>query len=59
MGKKVVAVLAPGTKPDIALLRSISDAYILDAARLEQTEVGTEISKALQGEQIEDKYTGV
>ena len=59
LGKKVVAVLAPGTKPDIALLRSIADAYILDAARLEQTEVGTEISKALQGEQIEDKYTGV
>jgi hypothetical protein len=40
-------------------LRSIADAYILDAARLEQTEFGTEISKALQGEQIEDKYTGV
>jgi hypothetical protein len=59
LGKKVVAVLAPGTKPDMALLRSIADAYILDAARLEQTEVGTEIIKALRGVQVEDKHTGV
>jgi hypothetical protein len=54
LGKKVVAIPAPGTKPDIALLRSIADAYILDAARLEQTEVGTEIIKALQGVQMND-----
>jgi hypothetical protein len=54
----VVAVLAPGTKPDIALLRSIADAYVLDAARLEQSEVGVEITKALQGEQTGDKHTG-
>jgi hypothetical protein len=56
--KRVVAVLAPGTKPDLAFLRSIADAYILDAARPKQTEVGVEIRKALQGEQIEDNHPG-
>jgi hypothetical protein len=59
LGKKVVAIPAPGTKPDIALLRSIADAYILDAARLEQTEVGAKVSKALQGVQMNDKHTKV
>jgi hypothetical protein len=58
LGKRVVAVLAPGTKPDLALLRSLADAYILDAARLKQPEVGAEIREALQGEQMEDKHTG-
>ena len=57
LGKKVVAVVAPDAEPDLALLRSIADAYILDAARHKQNEVGAELRKALQGEQITDRHT--
>jgi nucleoside 2-deoxyribosyltransferase len=53
LGKKVVAVLAPGMKPDTPLLRSIADDYIPDAAKLEQTAVGAEIRKVLQKGQKE------
>ena len=55
LGKKVVAVLAPDTKPDPALLRSIADSYVLDAANLKPTELGAAIRKALRGEHTENE----
>jgi hypothetical protein len=54
LGKRVVAVLAPGKKPDPPLLRSIADAYVLDAANLKPTELGAAVRKALQGQQMGD-----
>ena len=58
LGKKIVAVLAPGRKPDPALLRPIADAYVLDAANLKPVELGAAIQAALQNEHIEDKHSG-
>jgi hypothetical protein len=49
LGKKVVAVLAAGNKSDPAPLRSIADAYVLDAANLKPTELAAAIRTALQG----------
>jgi hypothetical protein len=48
LGKKVIAVLAPGTKPNPDLLGSLADTYVLDAARLKQPELSEQIRKALQ-----------
>ena len=58
LGKRVVAVLAPGKKLDPILLRSIADTYVLDAANLKPTELGAAIRKALQGQQTGDERTG-
>jgi hypothetical protein len=46
LGKKVVAVLAAGNKSDPTPLRSIADAYVLDAASLKPTELAAAIRTA-------------
>src|SRR5487761_1310498 len=49
LGKKVVAIAAPGTKPDLNLLHSLADGYILDTAKLKPPELSAQIRKILQG----------
>ena len=55
LGKKVVAVPAPGSKPDPGLLGSIADAYVLDAANRKPAELGAAIRTAVQGEHTENE----
>jgi hypothetical protein len=57
LGKKVVAIAAPGTKPDLNLLKSLADGYILDTARLKPPELSAQIRKILQAETAEDTRT--
>jgi len=52
LGKPVIAVLAPGAKPDLPMLRSLADTYVLDAAKLNTPELGEKITKALPKKQI-------
>ncbi|MBV8121362.1 MAG: toll/interleukin-1 receptor domain-containing protein [Alphaproteobacteria bacterium] len=59
LGKKVVAVLAPGTKLDSTILHSIADASITDTAQLGQDEAAEKILTALAGEGIRDEHTKV
>jgi|SRR5271170_7413686 TIR domain len=54
LGKKVVVIAAPGAKPDLDLLKSLADGYVLDAARLKQPELGAQLRKLLQGEPMGD-----
>jgi nucleoside 2-deoxyribosyltransferase len=57
LGKTVIAVLAPGSKADLPLLRSLSDTYVLDAAKLKSPELGEKISKGLsKQQQIESEH---
>jgi hypothetical protein len=57
LGKQVIAVAAPGTKPDLNLLRSLADGYILDAATLKQPELSARLQQALQGKHVQDTGT--
>lgn len=59
LGKKVVAIAAPGTQPDLNLLKSLADGYILDTARLKPREFTAQIRKILQGETAEDTRTSI
>ncbi len=48
LGKKVVAVAAPGAKPDINLLNSLADGYLPDAAKLEPRELGAQVEEVVE-----------
>jgi nucleoside 2-deoxyribosyltransferase len=56
LGKPVVAVLAPGSKADLPLLRTLSDMYVLDAAKLKSPELGEKISKGLSKKLMESEH---
>jgi hypothetical protein len=58
LGKRVVAVVAPGAKPDPSLLSSLADSYILDAASLKQPDLSAQLQQALQGKQRHGTNTG-
>jgi hypothetical protein len=55
LGKRIVAVAAPGAKPDLALLGSLTDGYVLDAATLKQPELAAKILKILGTKQADDR----
>jgi TIR domain-containing protein len=58
LGKRVVAVAAPGAKPDPSLLSSLADCYIPDAASLKQPELSAQLQQALQGKQTHGTSAG-
>ena len=47
LGKLVVAVVAPGSRPDLSLVTSLADTYVLDADSLKGPELGALINHAL------------
>jgi hypothetical protein len=51
LGKPVVAVVAPGSSPDLSLVTSLADTYVLDADRLKGPELGARINNALGADQ--------
>lgn len=58
LGKPVIAVLAPGEKPDFSMLASLADTYVLDAAKLNTPELGEKIIKALPKKPVDGEHAG-
>jgi ABC-type branched-subunit amino acid transport system substrate-binding protein len=47
LGKKVIALAAPGSEPDASTVQALSDSYVADASTLEPPELGARIMEAL------------